>query len=350
MLRTLALLALVSLPLWLSGCSDPAAANNNAEKPRAVLTQPLQQAGQQQLVLTGVVKARNEVPVAFQVSGRIAERLVEAGQRVEQGQLLYKLDPKDLAESVRVAKAAQAAAKASLETVKAEKHRTAQLIKQRFVSEQSSEQVELRYNEAKANLDRANAQLQQAEHGLNYANLTAGSAGIITDISAEPGQVVSAGQRLAALASAQQSEIEVQLPEHITPPTQGTVLLGSESFTLTLRSAAGSADAASLTRQARYSLSSQPAELALGRVLQVQLQLPVSAQQVQVPLGALDERGAQPQLWQVVDGKAQPSAVTVLKLDGEFATVQTSLPAGSKIITLGTHLLSSGMAVQELKP
>ncbi len=47
MLRTLALLALVSLPLWLSGCSDPAAANNNAEKPRAVLTQPLQQAGQQ---------------------------------------------------------------------------------------------------------------------------------------------------------------------------------------------------------------------------------------------------------------------------------------------------------------
>ena len=350
MLRTLPLLALVSLPLWLTGCSDPATANNATEQPRAVLTQSLQPAGQAQLVLTGVVKARNEVPVAFQVSGRIAERLVEAGQRVEQGQLLYKLDPKDLAESVRVAKAAQAAAKASLETVQAEKHRTAQLIKQRFVSEQSREQVELRYNEAKANLDRANAQLQQAEHGLNYANLTAGSAGIITDISAEPGQVVSAGQRLAALASAQQSEIEVQLPEQITPPTQGTVQFGSEALTLTLRSAAGSADSTSLTRQARYSLSSQPAELALGRVLQVQLQLPVHAQQAEVPLGALDERGTSPQLWYVAAGKAQPSSVTVLALDGEFATVQTSLPAGSRIITLGTHLLSSGMPVRELQP
>jgi RND family efflux transporter MFP subunit len=350
MLRTLPLLALLSSSLWLTGCSDPASANHATEQPRAVLTQSLQQAGQAQLVLTGVVKARNEVPVAFQVSGRIAERLVEAGQRVEQGQLLYKLDPKDLAESVRVAKAAQAAAKASLDTVQAEKNRTAQLIKQRFVSEQSREQVELRYNEAKANLDRANAQLQQAEHGLNYANLTAGSAGIITDISAEPGQVVSAGQRLAALASAQQSEIEVQLPEQITPPTQGTVQFGTEKLTLTLRSAAGSADSTSLTRQARYSLSSQPAELALGRVLQVQLQLPVHAQQAEVPLGALDERGASPQLWVVVDGKAQPSAVTVLALDGEFATVQTSLPAGSRIITLGTHLLSSGMPVRELQP
>lgn len=350
MLRTLPLLIFVSLPLWLSGCTDSANAIANTAKPRAVLTQPIQPAGQQQLVLTGVVKARNEVPVAFQVSGRIAQRLVEAGQRVEQGQLLFQLDPKDLAESVRVAKAAQAAAKASLETVQAEKHRTAQLIKQRFVSEQSREQVELRYNEAKANLDRANAQLQQAEHGLTYANLTAGHAGIITDISAEPGQVVSAGQRLAALASAQEAEIEVQLPEQVTPPAQGIVQFGNEALTLTLRSAAGSADSASLTRQARYRLSHQPAELALGRVLSVQLQLPVSTQQVQVPLGALDERGAQPQLWQVVAGKAQPAAVTVLKLDGEFATVQTNLPAGTKIITLGTHLLSSGMPVRELQP
>lgn len=348
MLRHLSLLSLVSLPLWLAGCSDPAVANGDANKPRAVLTQVLQHAQPQQLVLTGVVKARNEVPVAFQVSGRIAERLVEAGQQVAQGQLLYKLDPKDLAESVRVAKASHAAAQASLNTVQAEKNRTEQLIKQRFVSEQTREQVDLKFSEAKANLDRAHAQLQQAEHGLTYANLTASSAGIITDISAEPGQVVSAGQRLAALATAQQSEIEVQLPEQITPPTTGQVQFGEQLLTLTLRSAAGSADSASLTRQTRYSFSTQPAALALGRVLSVQLQLPASQHEVQVPLGALDERGDKPQLWYIDAGKAQASAVTVLKLDGEFATVQTTLPANSRIITLGTHLLQNGMAVQEL--
>ena len=108
MLRTLALLALVSLPLWLSGCSDPAAANNNAEKPRAVLTQALQQAGQQQLVLTGVVKARNEVPVAFQVSGRIAERLVEAGQlEVLRGELADRSQRVEALVSERGDRAAQ---------------------------------------------------------------------------------------------------------------------------------------------------------------------------------------------------------------------------------------------------
>ncbi len=349
MLRPIPLLALVSLPLWLTACSDPAA-QNSAPAPRVVMTAAIQPLTQSSLTLTGVVRARNEVPVAFQVSGRIAERLVEAGQPVKQGQLLYRLDPKDLAESVRVAKAAQAAARASLQTVQAEKHRTEQLIKQRFVSEQAKDQVELRFNEAKANLDRANAQLQQAEHGLTYANLTAGSDGVITDISGEPGQVVAAGQRLGALATAQQSEIEVQLPEHIQPPQSGSADFAGQQLQLQLRSAAGSADSASLTRQARYSLNQQPAELALGRVLAVQLQLPAQDRQVQVPLAALDERGQQPQLWTVTDGKAQPHAVKVVALNAESATVRTELPADSRIITLGTHLLEPGMAVRELKP
>ncbi|MDZ7871098.1 MAG: efflux RND transporter periplasmic adaptor subunit [Rheinheimera sp.] len=349
MLRTLPLLAVMSLPLWLTACSDPAA-NNTAPAPRAVLTATIQPVNQSALTLTGVVRARNEVPVAFQVSGRIAQRLVEAGQAVKQGQLLYRLDPKDLAESVRVAKAAQTAARASLQTVQAEKHRTEQLIKQRFVSEQAKEQVELRFNEAKANLDRANAQLQQAEHGLTYADLTAGSDGVITDVTAEPGQVVAAGQRLGALATAQQSEIEVQLPEHIQPPAQGTAQFGTQQLQLQLRSAAGSADSASLTRQARYRLSEQPAELALGRVLAVELQLPAQDSQVQVPLAALDERAQQPQLWTVTDGKAVAHAVSVVSLNAEFATVRTDLSANSRIITLGTHLLEPGMAVRELQP
>ena len=71
---------------------------------------------------------------------------------------------------------------------------------------------------------------------------------------------------------------------------------------------------------------------------------------MQVPLAALDERGQQPQLWTVTDGKAQPHAVSVVTLNAEAATVRTELPAESRIITLGTHLLEPGMAVRELQP
>jgi len=349
-LITKTLLLSACLSPWLSGCSDASTEHANAAKPKLVLTHAIKHDSNQQLELTGTVKARKEIPVAFQVSGRIAERNVEAGQLVKKGEVLYRLDPKDLTEALRVAQAGQAAAKASLDTATAELNRTQELIKKRFISEQASEQAQLKFNEAKANLDKANAQQQQAEHALSYAVIRASAAGIITDISAEPGQVVSAGQRLAALATIQTLEIEVQLPEQIAPPATGYVKAASGQISLKLRSAAGSADSASLTRQARYQVLENNSALRLGQVLPVSLPLTTGNNDVQVPIAALDERGNSPQIWHIVAGKAQPAAVQIIAMNGDFATISTELPNGTPVIALGTHLLSAGMAVEELKP
>ena len=335
---------------WLSGCSDASSDQQVTAKPQLVLTYPIKHDATEQLELTGTVKARKEIPVAFQVNGRIAERKVEAGQLVKKGEELYRLDPKDLTEALRVAQAGQAAAKASLDTATAELNRTQELIKKRFISEQASEQAQLKFNEAKANLDKANAQQQQAEHALSYAVIRASAAGIITDISAEPGQVVSAGQRLAALATIQNLEIEVQLPEQITPPAEGFGQVANSKITLKLRSAAGSADSASLTRQARYQVLENNSALRLGQVLPVTLPLTTGNNDVLVPIAALDERGKNPQIWHIVNGKAQPAAVQIKAMNGDFATIGTELPNGTAVIALGTHLLSAGMAVEELKP
>lgn len=344
------LLLSVGFAAVLTGCNDASSEQTLLVKPTYVMTYAIHHDANQSLELTGTVKARNEIPVAFQVNGRIAARKVEAGQLVKKGEVLYQLDPKDLTEALRVAEAGQTAAKASFDTATAELNRTKELIKKRFISEQASEQAQLKFNEAKANLDKANAQQQQAAHALSYAVIRASAAGIITDVSAEPGQVVSAGQRLAALATIQKLEIEVQLPEQITPPSAGFVQVAANKIALKLRSAAGSADSASLTRQARYQVVEETKALRLGQVLPVSLPLLSGNTDVQVPIAALDERGAQPQIWHIVDGKAQPVAVAVVAMNGDFATVKTDLANGTPVIALGTHLLTAGMAVQELKP
>ena len=349
-LITQSLLLSAVLGAMLSGCSDAPSEQAITVKPTYVMTYAIKHDANQSLELTGTVKARKEIPVAFQVNGRIAVRAVEAGQLVKKGDVLYRLDPKDLTEALRVAEAGQAAAKASLDTASAELNRTQELIKKRFISEQASEQAQLKFNEAKANLDKANAQQQQAAHALSYAVIRASAAGIITDISAEPGQVVSAGQRLAALATIQNLEIEVQLPEQITPPTAGFVKVSANKIPLKLRSAAGSADSASLTRQARYQVVENSESLRLGQVLPVSLPLLSGSSDVQVPIAALDERGTKAQIWHIVDGKAQSAPVQVVAMDGDVATVKTDLANGTPVIALGTHLLTAGMAVQELKP
>jgi RND family efflux transporter MFP subunit len=346
-MRCIKLLLVITILFQIYGCSDPAVVVDHSKNGRWVKTLPLQLQQQHQLEFTGVLRARTEVPLAFQVSGRLQQRLIEPGQLVTKGQLLLQLDPKDLTEAVRVAQAGVDAAKASVNTMQAELTRTKALIKKGFISEQALEQVQLKYNEASANRDRSQAQLEQARHALTYAKVHAPDDGIITQISSEPSQVVTAGQPMASLATVQQAEVEIQLPESLTPPVSGTVLIDGKSVQLELRSFAGSADPQSLSRQARYRLLDAPATVALGRVVQVHFQEDQS-QIAQVPVGALDERGVQPQIWQVTDGKVQASPVEILVLEGEMASIRTSLANGSHVVILGAHLLQPDMAVQEL--
>lgn len=66
----------------------------------------------------GTVKARSDVSLAFEVSGRVSEVLVAEGQQVKQGESLARLDGADLALQVRSAEAALAVAQAQLDQVK----------------------------------------------------------------------------------------------------------------------------------------------------------------------------------------------------------------------------------------
>jgi hypothetical protein len=67
-----------------------------------------------------------------------------------------------------------------------------------------------------------------------------------------------------------------------------------------------------------------------------------------VPVGAINERGQGPQVWRIIDGQARPFQVTLFDLDTEHALILADLPADAEVISLGTHLLESGMPVRAL--
>jgi len=52
------------------------------------------------LALSGIVCARFETPVAFQLDGRIETQHINAGQHVAKGQALFELDTRDLKQSI----------------------------------------------------------------------------------------------------------------------------------------------------------------------------------------------------------------------------------------------------------
>lgn len=347
-MRSLLLTLLFSLSL-LAACSEQA---EQAVPVHAPLVKTVTLAGEIQSPrqgFSGTVRARSEIPIAFEVPGRISQRHVDAGQTVIRGQRLFTLDARDLEQNRASAEAALNAAEAELEVARADLVRHRHLIDQNTISQQAFERVQLGERAAASRVQVAQAQLQQARIALDHTELRAKSAGVLMDVSGEPGQVVNPGQPLATLADASQLEIELYLPDGFTPPQQGEVYLGDgKRLPLQLREVAGAADEASRSWRVRYQVAGAAEALKLGSVVRVNLALGgLQSGVYTIPIAALDERGGGPQVWQVVDGKVQPVAVEVLALERETARIATDLAPGTTLVALGTHLLIPDMAVRE---
>ena len=82
----------------------------------------------------GDVHAREESPLSFRVGGKLVRRAVDAGARVEQGQVLAELDPADQALQAQAAQAQLAAAEAEQVRAKGDLDRYAALVERQLVS------------------------------------------------------------------------------------------------------------------------------------------------------------------------------------------------------------------------
>ena len=320
----------------------------------AVRTIKIEHQTSDSLGFSGTVKARTEVPLAFQMGGRILARYVVAGQRVRAGQRLLSLDPRDLMEAQGVASAQLAASEAALATATAELTRQRALMTQHFISEQGLQRYELNVQEAAARRDVARANESQARNAREYADLAAPYAGVLMELDAVAGQVVSPGTPLGWLARDGMQEVEVFLPDTLRMTANAVLVLDTGvNIPLRLAEMAGAADPISRTWRARFRIPEKSPELALGSIVRVQVEQTAEDSRtntIRVPLAALDERGRGPQIWQVVQGKAEPLAVKLLSVTDDGAKIVLTAPLSNKahIISMGTHLLTPGMAVRDL--
>jgi len=334
----------------LSGCSErPETAPGDA--PRWVRVATVEPAELGRISLSGTVQARFETPLAFQVSGRIMERSVDDGQGVAAGESLFRLDPRDFEQALRVAQADLDTAIAELNTAEAETRRSRDLLEREFISDQAFEQVELAERASRERAGAARARLEQARNALDYASLTARVAGTLIDVTGEPGQVVAAGQPVAVIAADGPREVEVLLPESIGVPEQASLLRSAgPAVELRLREVSGAADPVTRSWTARYRFDPPETDpgVRLGSVVRVALERDVPGGALQVPIGALNERGQGPQLWRIKDQRAEALPAVVVGLDGTSAYVLADLQPGDEVISLGTHLLQDGMPVRAL--
>src|SRR5947199_8201603 len=201
-LITIGLLAGGLTVALMAGWSSKPAANDPRLQPPQVEIFNTEAAGSISRTFTGIVEARVQSDLGFRVGGKILERSVNVGQRVQKGQVLMRLDPEDLRLSAAAEQANVEAARAKYTQAKADETRSGMLVKSGVISPREYDQDRAALDTAKAQLEAAEAQARVSNNSSEYAILLADAAGVIVRTLSEPGQVVAAGQTAIQVAHA----------------------------------------------------------------------------------------------------------------------------------------------------
>jgi RND family efflux transporter MFP subunit len=345
----------LTVALMAGWSSKPTVKDPRLQSPRVEVVQA-QAAGSNGRTFTGIVEARVQSDLGFRVGGKIMERSVNVGERVQKGQILMRLDSVDLKLSVAAQQANVEAARAKYIQAKADETRSAGLAKSGVVSRQEYDQARAALDSANAQLEAAEAQARVSNNSSEYAVLLADADGVIVRTLSEPGQVVAAGQTVIQLAHDGPREALVSLPEGVRPDlgtTASARLYGQDQiYEATLRQLSDAADPMSRTFEARYVLEGEAASAPLGSTVTITLVAKQTSgnQSVQVPVGAVYDRGSGPGVW-IVDDKSEVKfrSVQIASIGQEEVVVSDGVDAGEKVVALGAHLLHEGQVVSAAK-
>ncbi|HEX2120341.1 MAG TPA: efflux RND transporter periplasmic adaptor subunit [Thermoanaerobaculia bacterium] len=141
---------------------------------------------------TGTLGAVRTVSVGTQVSGQVADLLVDFNDSVKKGQLLARIDPTLAQQAVTDAQASLERAQAQLLQAQRDHSRNRELLDSGLVARSSFDGSESTYSVAAANVKSARVALDRARQNLAYTNIYAPIDGVVVERNVDSGQTVAA--------------------------------------------------------------------------------------------------------------------------------------------------------------
>lgn len=304
----------------------------------------------------GEVRAREESPLSFRVGGNLVRRNVDAGARVQKGEVLALLDPGDFALQAQAAQAQLAAADADLVRARGDRDRYAKLVGDKLISQSAYDAQVVAYKAAEGQARAARAQMDVMRNQEGYSQLRAPRDGVIASRQAEAGQVVAAGQTVFTLAADGGREVAIGLPENrIRDFSVGQPVMvelwnaPGQRLPGTIREIAPAADAQTRTYAARVSLvGDAQQQVELGQSARVYVQENGSKAALKLPLSAI-QRGSEGRttVW-IVDpatGRVRAQVVQLGRYGEASVPVLGGVKASDWVVAAGGHLLREGQTV-----
>ena len=333
------------------------------------------------ILASGALAYRQEVQLSSEVIGKVAEVLVKEGDRIEQGQVLLRLDPSAykaevLAQEARMRSTEVAIERSQLNVKNRLQNleRNRRLVAEKFIDasryDESAHQSELSQVELRASreeLRQAQAQLAQSRERLAKTEVRAPLAGTVTAVQIKVGETAVAsatgiaGSSLMTIADVSSMNAEVSVDEadiarvvtgqsvRVFPaaladqPVAGTV----ERVSMAPRAAAPGAAAQGRSYNVRVRLDSVPAALRTGMTCRVEIVTAATSARPSVPLQAVqaaEEHDTSMKknanyVFAVVDGKVTRKEVDLGLADDAHQEVLKGLAKGDTVVIGPARLL-----------
>ena len=315
------------------------------------------------LQLTGTVTARRDAQLSVATAGLVTALLVEAGDRVAQGDLLIELDGELARHQYEGARAAEAQSQRALEDARRRLEEARSLAPKQSIAETVVKDIAAEVAEDEAALQRARAEVGYRKGILDRHRVAAPFAGVISERSVELGEWVTPGQSVFALVSTEELRLDFQVPEdylgRVRAGQQATFTLGADrgqTFSGKVLTTVPVTDPTVRTFLARVQTDQAVPGMRPGMSARAELRLGTGQQGVTVPRDAVLRYGDGRQIaWVVeeVDGQtvaAERLVQTGFTFDGRIE-IQSGLASGERVVVKGNETLRNGQAVnvRELK-
>ncbi len=334
---------------------------------------------------SGYVTARREATVSSKVTGKVIEVLIEEGMKVQEGQVLARLDDTNVKATLRLAEAQLEAAHKSLEETRVrikeaeqELRRVTDLVQNKIATQADLEHAEASVLSLKARLAQQESEVIVAERQvgswqqqLDDTIIRAPFSGIVTSKNAQPGEMISpisAGggftrTGICTIVDMASLEIEIDVNESYInrvesgQPVEATLDAYTDwRIPCKVIAIIPTADRQKSTVKVRVGFDKLDPRVLPEMSVKVAFREASAAGQQQIsrgvtlPKSAIQQQQGRSVVLVVQNGRAERRAVTISSTQDEQALLSAGVMAGERAIVDAPKDVSDGSAVKEAKP
>ena len=167
---------------------------------------------QKTLSLSGALRALDMASVKARLAADVREVLVREGEAVKSGQVVVKMDATEYLARVEQARGNLNSARAQLDIAARNRDNNRALVDRGFISRNAFDNYASQYAAAEANVEAAKGALDVVQKSLNDTVIRSPISGLVAMRYAQPGEKVSADNKLLDIVNLRKMELEAAVP------------------------------------------------------------------------------------------------------------------------------------------